>query len=68
MHISPDLLNASCNGRVKDSIILLSSDNESSDINDIDESSSNLQNQNAVKSVQTRAMWQNRQPYQPSWI
>ena len=44
-----------CSGRVEDSIILLSSDNKSSDINDIDESSSNFQNQNAVESVQIRA-------------
>ena len=45
-----------CSRRVEDSIILLSSDNESSDINDIDESSSNLQNQNAAETVQSRAM------------
>ena len=42
LHVSPDVLNASYSGSVEDSIILLSSDNKGSDINDIEKSSSIL--------------------------
>ena len=49
VYISLDIFNVSCSITVKDSIILLSSDNESSDINDIEKSSSILQNQNATE-------------------
>ena len=50
VYVSLDILNVSCSVTVKDSIILLSSDNESSDINNIEKSSSILQNQNAAES------------------
>ena len=49
VHVSSDILNASSSGSVEDSIILLSSDNEDSDINDT-ETSSMLENQNATES------------------
>ena len=50
VHISPYIFNASCSGSVEDSVILLHSDNESSDINDIKKSSSILWNENAAES------------------
>ena len=49
-HVSPDAFNANCSRSVKDSKILLSNDNGSSDINNIEKSSSNLQNQNPAES------------------
>ena len=47
VHASPDVFNTSCGRSIKHNVILLSSDNESNDINDIKKSSSILQNQNA---------------------
>ena len=51
VYISLDIFNISCSRTVKDSIILLSSDNESSYINDIEKSSYILQNQNAAEYI-----------------
>ena len=35
VHVSRDIFNTSCSDSIKNNMILLSSDNESSDINDI---------------------------------
>ena len=50
VHASPDVFNTSCGRSIEQNVILLSSDNESSNINDIKKSSSILQNQNSYES------------------